>query len=605
MDLNSEQLDVVMNASGAALVIAGPGSGKTRTLVFRVARLLETGTDPRNILLLTFTNRAAREMKERVAAIAGEKAKLITAGTFHHFANLLLRAHHSKFGLKANFTILDEDDAVSLLRRITQNRFSRIKKGAADDLRKAVSLSKLRMVPIDTLLEDSEFYRMHHHIEDVAAISREYESAKRKMNCADFDDLLVYAREILRDASLGEIYRRRFTDILVDEFQDTDRLQGSIIELLYEKGRNLMVVGDDCQSIYSFRGAEIRNILDFREKFGAKTFVLARNYRSTSAIVSFINKCIENSRQKLDKVLLPVTEGGDSPLLMQFDDRLLEAKAAADSIESELLREHTVGVLFRSSYLSSELELELTRRGIQYEMRGGLRFFDQRHIQDMMSLVKSYLNPSDSTSVIRLLSLFPRVGEKGAQKASESIETRDQLLSSFEKLDKGGYSPLLRELFSKSNAAAMLDHFYLSFYRQYLEDNFDDHKERKPDVETLVGAAAGYPDAASFADALSLDSATSPEKNTKLVLSTIHQAKGLEWDSVFVIGLADGMLPSSRAADLEEERRLFYVAASRAKKSLTLTYPKSSGRFYDFSGLSPSRFIMELPEDSFRVVDDV
>jgi DNA helicase-2/ATP-dependent DNA helicase PcrA len=194
MELNPEQLEVVMNAQGPALVIAGPGSGKTRTLVYRVARLLDSGTDPRSILLLTFTNRAAREMKDRVEKLAGEKAKLITAGTFHHFANLLLRAHHLKFGLKANFTILDEDDAVSLLKRIVQNRFSEVKKGAADDIRKAISLSKLSLTPIETMLEAPEFYKMHPHIEDVVAVSRDYESVKRKTSCVDFDDLLVYAR---------------------------------------------------------------------------------------------------------------------------------------------------------------------------------------------------------------------------------------------------------------------------------------------------------------------------------------------------------------------------------------------------------------------------
>ncbi|HSB47755.1 MAG TPA: ATP-dependent helicase [Candidatus Bilamarchaeum sp.] len=603
MELNPEQLAVVNEADGTALVIAGPGSGKTRTLVHRVARLLDSGTDPRSILLLTFTNKAAREMKARVESLSGEKAKLVTAGTFHHFANLLLRQHHSKFGLKASFSILDEEDAVSLIKRLLQGRFPQVKKGAADDIRKAISLSKLRLRPLDELLEGPEFYKMHHHIEDVVSVARDYESAKRRANCVDFDDLLIYAREILCDNALGEIYRGRFTNVLVDEFQDTDRLQASIIELLHEKGHSLMVVGDDCQSIYSFRGADIKNMLEFREKFNAKTFVLARNYRSTSAIVSFINRCISNSRQKLDKELLAEVKGGEPPLLIPLEDRILEAKAAADAIEAELAKGRSVGTLFRSAYLSSELELELTRRGIPYEMRGGPRFFEQRHIKDMMSLIRSFLNPGDSGSVIRLLSLFPRIGEKSAMKAAENLETPEQLARSLAQADKSGAcAELIREIFaSGGNAAAMLDRFYLGFYQKYLEENFEDAKERKADVETLVGAAAGYPDVVSFADALSLDSLDSPQKKSPLVLSTIHQAKGLEWDSVLVIGLADGMLPSSRAEDIEEERRLFYVAASRARHALILTYPRSSGRFYDFAELGPSRFIMELPEDSFRV----
>lgn len=602
MDLNPEQLDVVRNADGPALVVAGPGSGKTRTLVYRVCKLLADGEDPRGILLLTFTNKAAREMKARMEGLAGEKARHVTAGTFHHFANLLIRQHPSEAGLRPNFTIMDEEDSTSLIRRIASARYAHIKKGAVDEVRKAISLSKLRMVPLDELLEGPEFQRLQRAAEEVLSISKEYEIGKKSSNCVDFDDLLVLARKLLADGEIGGMYRKRFRNILVDEFQDTDRLQASILELLHEKGKNLLVVGDDCQSIYSFRGAEIRNMLDFRERYGAKLFLLVRNYRSSSSIVSFINKCIQNSKAKLDKELLPVLEGGELPELLSFEDRVSEARAVSDRIQSSLAEGKTVGVLFRSAYLCSELELELSRRGVPYELRGGVRFFEQRHIKDMVSLVKAYLNPSDSVSLMRLFMLFPRIGEKSAAKACAGLSEPAEVVRALERMDKGGaFSTLVSEAFSLPNAAAMLDSFYGSFYKKYLEENFEDQEERKADIEVLVGAAARYPDAKSFLDAFSLEADSRPGKDSKLVLSTIHQAKGLEWDSVILIGLADGMLPSGRADDLEEERRLFYVAASRAKMELLMTYPRSSGRFYEFAELPPSRFLMELPESSFRV----
>ncbi len=598
--LNPEQLKIVLEGQGAVLVVAGPGSGKTRTLVYRVCRLLEDGAPPESVLLLTFTNKAAREMKSRASALIGPAAGRITAGTFHHFANLLIRRHSREAGLRPNFTILDEEDSCSLLRQAVLERHESVKKGVVDDLRRAVSLSKLRMTTLESLLEGPELFHLRRHAEDISAIAEAYEKSKRALNVVDFDDLLVLAHRLLQDAGIRAACQERFRHILVDEYQDTDRLQAAIVALLHRPGADLMVVGDDSQSIYSFRGAEIRNMLDFRQRYDAKLFLLVRNYRSTLPIVTLLNSSIKNSSMKIDKDLVPVQEGGAQPLLLDFPDRVSEAVFIAERVEGELKGGKKVGVLFRAAYLASELEVELTRKGISYELRGGVRFFEQRHVKDMVSLLRAYHNPSDRTALLRLLTLFPRVGEKGVARVfgGHLPETPDDIVRGLASIDKGGPgSSLLAEIFgSGGNAAAMLDRFYTSFYRKYLEENFDDHAERGPDIDALVGAAARYPTVEEFLESFSLDGEAPAGKDSDLVLSTIHQAKGLEWDSVFIIGMADGLLPLARADDMEEERRLFYVAASRARNGLVMSYPQSSGRFYDTAFLEPSRFLLEIAE---------
>ncbi len=602
--LNPEQLRIVMEGDGAVLVVAGPGSGKTRTLVFRVCRLLEKGASPDSILLLTFTNKAAREMKSRAESLIGPSAALITAGTFHHFANLILKRHSASAGLKPNFTILDDEDSRALLRKAVLARHESVKKGVVDDLMRAISLSKLRMIPIEEVLGAPEFFHLRRHSEDLSELASDYERSKKAMNVVDFDDLLVLSHHVLQDPSVAAGYRSRFRHILVDEFQDTDKVQSAIVGLLHGEGADLMAVGDDSQSIYSFRGAEIRNMLGFRERFGAKVFLLVRNYRSSETIVSLINSSIKRSTMKIDKDLVPVSAGGSQPLLLCFPDRPSEAAALAERVEGELQEGKRVGVLFRATYLASELELELARRGIAYELRGGIRFFEQRHVKDLVSLLRVFRNPKDYASLSRLLTLFPRIGEKSVEKAfgERPPETPSAVVGGLAALDKQGpYSALLGSIYSSGgNAAAMLDGFYTSFYRDYLEKNFDDHEERKADVDALVGAAARFPSVEEFLDSFSLDGTEPTEKASALVLSTIHQAKGLEWDSVFIIGMADGLLPLARSDDLEEERRLFYVAASRAKTTLVMSYPLSSGRFYDMAMLEPSRFLLELPDGCFR-----
>jgi DNA helicase-2/ATP-dependent DNA helicase PcrA len=599
MELNEEQRKIVSEGDGPVLVVAGPGSGKTRTLVHRVCHMIRDGARPEGILLLTFTNKAAREMKHRAAALIGKDAARITAGTFHHFANMVLRRHGRLIGLDPRFTILDPDDSLSLLKQAALSRHEKVKKGVLDSVMRLISLSKLRMVPLDGLMEGPDFFHLRNHAEDITAIAGEYESMKRAMNVVDFDDLLVLAHLLLQNPQGRAACM--YTDILVDEFQDTDRLQAAIIGLLYHEGCNLMAVGDDSQSIYSFRGAEIRNMLEFREKYGAKLFMLVKNYRSTPPIVSLVNGTMGLSRMKIEKSLVAVGAGGSLPTLHEFQDRTGEAEFLVSKIEQELAAGKKVGVLFRAAYLSSELEVALTRKGIPYELRGGVKFFEQRHVKDMLSLLRLYENPRDRPALMRLFTLFPRIGEKGVMRHAASVRDLGGALSALSAIDKSGaHSSLLSGLYGKGgNAAAMLDGFYTGFYKAYMEDAFDDHEERKADIEALIGAAAGFPDVGGFLAAFSLDPEPIPGNERSLVLSTIHQAKGLEWDSVFIMGLADGLLPLSRASDLEEERRLFYVAASRAKSSLTMTYPAMSGRFYDTAFLEPSRFLLELPEGSF------
>ncbi|HID72396.1 TPA: ATP-dependent helicase, partial [Candidatus Micrarchaeota archaeon] len=328
-ELNGEQLEAVMRGDGASLVIAGPGSGKTRTVVFRICRILGQGAAPESVLLLTFTNKAAREMKERARKLIGDDADRITAGTFHHFANLLLRRHAGSVGLKNNFTILDEQDAMQVLKKAVLSECGAgTKKNIISLVRRVISLSTLRMQSASDIIEnDGEFVLFRGQYDEVIErIASEYTEMKRKMNALDFDDLLLFAWKLLSgNEDVREKYQRRFANILVDEFQDTDKLQAEILELLYVDGKNLMVVGDDFQSIYSFRGAEIKNILEFKEKYKADVYYLKSNYRSTSRIVGLVNGCMEQSGQGMKKELNAIGSEGELPSLLDLDDKADEA----------------------------------------------------------------------------------------------------------------------------------------------------------------------------------------------------------------------------------------------------------------------------------------
>ncbi len=603
-ELNDEQRNVVLNGDGVTLVVAGPGSGKTRTLIYRLCYLLENKHLPQNILLLTFTNKAAKEMIERAENLMGTDARKIMAGTFHHFANILLRRHGHYLDLPNNFTILDEQDALSLLLRILRKYDEKAKKSQASPILRVISLSKIKMIPISQVIaNDPELNYLERHIDQIEEIATDYAKIKKQNSAVDFDDLLYFSYAILRDnAATRSHYQNYFKHILVDEFQDSDKLQEAMIELLHGKDSNLMVVGDDAQSIYSFRGAEITNMLNFREKYDSKIFFLSNNYRSNATIVQLINHCIKNSTQKIEKKLIPFKEAGPHPMILECNDPAEEAMRIIEQIEIRLKEKKKIGVLFRAVYISSELEVELSRKGIEYDLRGGVKFFEQAHIKDMLSLVRAYDNPRDSSALLRLFTLFPGIGEKRVTNAVDSVSSRDGIISVIKSLDKkGAAAPLIAQIFaSGGNAAKMLDEFYSGFYNNYMEENFDDYNDRKIDIDALISAAARYESTTEFLSSFSLSPEHPKHKNCDVVLSTIHQAKGLEWDTIFVIGLAEGLLPFARAINVEEERRLFYVAISRAKHELFLSYCRQSGRFYSMQEQFPSRFLDELPSDSYQ-----
>jgi DNA helicase-2/ATP-dependent DNA helicase PcrA len=605
-ELDSQQLQAVMKGPGPALVIAGPGSGKTRTIIYRICRLIEGGTNPDSILLLTFTNKAAREMKDRARKLIGQKAGNITAGTFHHFANLILRRHSHAAGIRPNFSILDAQDSMKILKKtVLQVAGEGTKKGIISLVARAISLSKLRRKDISAIISsDPDFAGFRGRYEEmIAEIADKYSSMKQRRNCLDFDDLLFLCQKMLEDnPGIAEHYREKYQHILVDEFQDTDRLQASIIKSLYCDGKDLMVVGDDFQSIYSFRGADIGNIINFKNSFGAMVIRIESNYRSKKPIVNMINACMEKSQSGLRKKLSSSLGSGSLPNIIPASNRAEEAWAIANMIEEDIAQKRKAGVLFRAAHFSSELETELSRRKIPYELRGGIKFFEQKHIKDMVSLLRAFENPEDSEGVERLLMLFDGIGSKKAERTAEGLTKWQEILRRLSRIQGiHGYAGMLDAIFSQSaNAAGMLSSFYEEFYSGYMEKNFENWEEREADIEALIGSASKYELVCDFLSSFQLDALSPEDEEKKVILSTIHQSKGLEWDSVYLICAADGMLPISRSNDLEEERRLFYVAISRARSRLIMSYPSLSGRFYSEEELSPSRFIEELPDNCFE-----
>ncbi len=625
-ELNSEQLEVVLHGDGPCLVLAGAGSGKTRVITYRVAYLLERGITPENILLVTFTNKAADEMIRRMQKLTGMQEKLPWAGTFHHIAYRILRIYAPVLGYKSNFSVLDADDSEALI-KLCAKPFKSDGEGkkfpSAKVLGSIISYARNSEESIADVL-DLKHPQWLVVADQIKSIAHEYAIKKKEANAMDFDDLLTNFLLLLNHEQALRKYSEQFKYILVDEYQDTNKIQASIIKKLGSVHNNVLVVGDDAQSIYSFRAADVKNILQFEKDYpNAKIFKLETNYRSTREILELANEVISNNVKQYKKELKTVLPGGAKPSLHPQMDQMGEAEFVTNKI-LELIENETpeneIAVLFRAAYHSQMLEMELVKAGIAYDYRGGLRFFERAHVKDVLAYLRILNNFADTAAWMRVLMHEEGIGPGAAQKIVEALKKvtnieevkiiGQEVLG--EKAKTGWYNfvriwEAMLENKSRTDASALIDAIVNSPYKDYLETEFLDSKDRLEDIAQLQVFAKKYSEVEEFLAEASLQEGFGVKGNQnqdqsgpKVVLSTIHQAKGLEWEAVFIINLSSGAFPSDRAFrepnGLEEERRLFYVAITRAKKHLHLTYPMSGGGFGD-SMSGPSLFLGEISSD--------
>jgi len=638
-ELNEEQLKVVTSGDGPCLVLAGAGSGKTRAITYRVAYLLSQNVDPKNILLVTFTNKAAREMMERVQELTIKDSEktgvyLPWSGTFHHIGYRVLKKYATLLGFKNNFSVLDGQDSLDLIKLCIkvegidrkERRFPSPKV-----IQSIMSYARNAETTIQDVLElkHSSFLEI---ADTIKRIAEDYRNRKKTANVMDFDDLLVYwYLLLLKSESVRNKYAEQFKYVLVDEYQDTNKIQASIINLLASHHRNLLVVGDDAQSIYSFRAADIQNILAFEEKYkDAKTFKLETNYRSTPNILKVANEVIANNINQYEKSLKSVLDEFAKPEVHAFQDQAEEAAFIVSRIEelfSEDVEPKKIAVLFRAAYHSQALEMELVKRGIDYDYRGGVRFFERAHIKDVLAYLKILNNVEDRVAWSRVLNMQVGVGPVAVEKLLQFINDSEEPLENLEETGsvlgaKGqvGWNDFLQIFLpllelqkenEESSTGDLIKTILESKYKEYLENEFPDYRERIQDLEQLSVFADKAEDLNSFlAEAVLQEGFNNAptgnvDSDEKIILSTVHQAKGLEWEAVFVINLASGQFPNDRALreaeGLEEERRLFYVAVTRAKKFLHLTYSLSGG-FNNFSQ-GPSMFLEEISSSLVDVND--
>jgi DNA helicase II / ATP-dependent DNA helicase PcrA len=627
-ELNAQQLDVVLNGDGPSLVLAGAGSGKTRTITYRVAYLLEKNVLADNILLVSFTNKAAKEMLVRVESLLGHYPTGLWGGTFHSIANRMLRMYGRELGYTQNFTILDSEDSKALIKvcvkaleiDTTGRRFP-----SPGKLNGMISYSRNSGQSLAKVIET----RYPNFIELITVIDRVaelYTQRKLQADSMDFDDLLLKLRELLHsNHSLRDKLATQFQYILVDEYQDTNVVQADIVRLLASVHENLLVVGDDAQSIYSFRAAEIKNILGFPQMYNkSKTFKLTVNYRSTPEILAVANASISQNTNQFEKELDSVRESFEKPNLVPSNNASQEAQFIAQQIlqlRDKNIHLHEIAVLFRAAFHSQSLEFELMKRDIPYEYRGGLKFFERAHVKDIVSYLRLKTNPRDEVAWMRVLGLLAGVGAVTAQKIIGQIRGSESLQEVIErpvkigKRAQGGWAMLLKTLekLAKEELPAELIRAVTSGdYKNYIEAEYPDFSDRLEDLEQFSLFAEGYDDLRVFLDEVCLtgdygaiNKESAQVDSERIVLSTIHQAKGLEWDCVFVMHLADGKFPNGRALEekdgIQEERRLFYVATTRARKHLFYTYPMTTG--YDTLVLTqPSMFLQELPKSLFEEV---
>jgi DNA helicase-2/ATP-dependent DNA helicase PcrA len=633
--LNDQQVAVVEAGPGPILVIAGAGSGKTRTLTWRVARLVADGVAPESILLLTFTNRAARDMLRRVEEVCRIDTRRITGGTFHHVAHEILREHAGELGYARGYSILDREDTRDVMAAavadcglaVGARRFPK-----ADVLVDLVSMAVNTQTPLADVVADRrpQFVPL---TDDVLRVARRYAERKHELNAMDFDDLLLNWKILLAEREpVRRALSERLQHVLVDEYQDTNRLQGDVCDLLAGGHRNLCVVGDDAQSIYSFRGAHFENILEFEKRYpDARRFELTVNYRSTPQILSLANTSIAANVRQFEKELSSVRRDGTLPALVPCRDVVQQAAFVAQRVlelRDEGIPLPEIAVLYRAHHHSMEIQFELARRGIPFVVRSGVRFFEAAHVKDVLAHLRFARNPGDELALKRCLKITPGVGTATAEALWAAFAARrqrgqgavEELLSpdvASQVPGKGrpGYARLAKLLRTLSRPPTRdlpgeaIEKVLDEGYEEYLRAEFLNADQRIEDVQQLAQYARAYEDTEAFLAEIALLTelsaetvAEGEEPDEKMVLSSVHQAKGLEWRAVFLVWLADGRFPSAQAlkdmAGEEEERRLFYVGCTRAKDELYLTYPVvTAPRDRERVVLKASRFLEELPAE--------
>ncbi|HWX18865.1 MAG TPA: UvrD-helicase domain-containing protein [Candidatus Binatia bacterium] len=658
-ELNEQQFAAVTAPPGPSLVIAGAGSGKTRTLIYRVAYLLEQGIPPERVLLLTFTNKAAKEMMRRVADLLGQELAALWGGTFHSIGNRILRQHADLLGYQRDFSILDREDAKDLIKALL---------GESDIDVKATRFPKPEvLVEVFSLAVNTEKaipdilaqqYGFDNLAPQIAHLQQQYAGRKRATNAMDFDDLLLLWLRLLREhEDVRDHYQRRFQFILVDEYQDTNKLQSDLIDLLAARHQNVMVVGDDAQSIYSWRGANYQNILRFPERYPkTKIYKIETNYRSTPEILHVANAAITPNVHQFTKQLAPARKSGLRPGLVTCNDAAQQATFIAQRV-LELRDEGTdmskMAVLYRSHFHALELQLELTRHNIPFSITSGIRFFEQAHIKDVAAYLKFITNPKDEISFKRVIQLLPGIGGKGADKlwkafckvpsgapvngppsppASAALDpsaltphpspatcsaTRLQFCAKqVPKKAAVAWAQLVATMAQletpevRGSASEMIRLVLQAGYEDHVQENYTNYRSRLEDLEQLAIFARQFASPEEFLTQLALltnleseDDRPARQDDEMLHLSTVHQAKGLEFDVVFVIMLCDGLFPSTRSVETrdgeEEERRLMYVAITRARNELYLTYPLIRAGYGNTGDLMqrPSRFLKDIPPD--------
>lgn len=621
-DLNEAQLEAVKSKDGPILVIAGAGSGKTKTLTYRVARLIEDGIKPENILLLTFTKKAAAEMLSRATIVLDNRCEKVAGGTFHSFANIILRKYSKLLGLKNNFTIMDRADCEDVINHIVGQLFPKKEKRfpKKSTLLDIYSKSINKVTPTKQIIAD-EFPQFAHCEDKIIEVHKAYVAYKRENSVLDYDDLLLYIKLLLENNDgLRKRLSNEYKYIMVDEYQDTNTLQADVIRLLASEHNNIMAVGDDAQSIYSFRGANYRNILDFPRLFeNTKIIKLEQNYRSTQNILKLTNEIISKAKEKYTKNLFSNIVSPQVPALICAKDTQMEADFICQRI-LELLDEDIslsdICVLTRNARMSYNLEIELSKRAIPFQKFGGPKFMETAHIKDVVAHLRVILNPDDVISLTRILLLLKGVGASTVNNIMPII--KGDLKPDIKLLPSNksqSLTPLFNTLgqlrdYSTTKKPEEIVSAVINYYRPILKDKYDDFSKREKDLDHFEYLSTQYINLEDFISDLALEPPDASvegmyKKNSDdeaLTISTIHSAKGLEWDSVFIIGAVDGRFPSAYSfnseEEMDEELRLMYVATTRAKNNLYITYPVD---MYDYAMnmvlSKPSRFLDGIPDD--------